>query len=99
MCFCYQLPQTSTSVNVFATGKGIALVQLNVNYNVYATPSKPGINLTLVTQTDGDKINLQSCGRLFHNDIIQRIIVISYMHKIILISFYFELLIAHKQKD
>jgi CD109 antigen len=57
----YELPPNTTQVAVTASGKGSALVQLDVTYNVYKTDDVSGVELDVTTKQNGDKITVKIC--------------------------------------
>jgi len=57
-----EIPSTSTSVEISAHGKGTAVVQINVKYNVYNVINSNGIILDVNTNTNDNEITLNICG-------------------------------------
>jgi len=52
---------SSTSVQITASGKGTALVQVNVKYNVFNVLNNNGIVLNVNTQSNGDVLSVSIC--------------------------------------
>ncbi|ESN94934.1 hypothetical protein HELRODRAFT_180041 [Helobdella robusta] len=55
----YQLPEGTTAVDISATGEGVALVQLNVEYNVIKENTNKFLNLELSTNRDDKNLHLE----------------------------------------
>jgi CD109 antigen len=56
-----ELPQSTTNVGIRASGKGTALVQVNVKYNVYNVQNNNGIVLYVGTTSTGNQLSVVTC--------------------------------------
>jgi len=58
----FEVPKTDTSVDIGAHGEGFALVQCNVQYNVYTILNCNKITLSVETETRGNQLVVKLCG-------------------------------------
>jgi len=56
-----EVPPSSTSLQITARGKGTALVQVNVKYNVFNVQTNNGIVLNVKTESSGDLLSVNIC--------------------------------------
>jgi len=56
-----EMPQSANSVQITASGKGTALVQCNVKYNVFNVLNNNGIMLTVNTKSTSDLLSVTIC--------------------------------------
>jgi len=64
-----EVPTSTNSVYITADGKGTALVQVNVNYNVYNVQNNNGIVLNVSTASTADLLSVEICSSWTGKDV------------------------------